>query len=255
MMKFNYHTHTFLCNHAGGEIEEYVKQGIKMGLKTLGFADHVPVPFSCEHRSHFRMRTSQISQYVDELVRLREKYSSDIRILIGYEMEYYPREYDATLDFINQYPCDYLILGQHFINNEYDGVYMGSGTVNEENLKIYVDQSIEGLKTGKFLYFAHPDLPIYTGDMDYYRQQMIRLCRFCSENNIPLELNFLGLATGRHYPRDEFWKLVREAGNRIILGCDAHSPNDVANPEQFAMAMKYLERFGLTDRVITDELI
>ncbi len=44
LQKFNYHTHTYLCGHAYGEIEEYIKNAIEGGITELGFSDHMPNP-------------------------------------------------------------------------------------------------------------------------------------------------------------------------------------------------------------------
>ena len=31
----NYHTHTFLCKHAIGDVEDYVKRAIQLGYHTI----------------------------------------------------------------------------------------------------------------------------------------------------------------------------------------------------------------------------
>ena len=47
----NYHTHTARCGHAVGEDREYAEMALARGLKTLGFSDHVPMPFADGHES------------------------------------------------------------------------------------------------------------------------------------------------------------------------------------------------------------
>ncbi|GAI15240.1 unnamed protein product, partial [marine sediment metagenome] len=39
----DYHLHTTLCNHAYGEMEDYVEHAINIGLEEIGFAEHMPV--------------------------------------------------------------------------------------------------------------------------------------------------------------------------------------------------------------------
>ena len=58
-------------------------------------------------------------------------------------------------------------------------------------------------------------------------------------------INVLGLREGRCYPNDRFWPIVKELGCRVVLGSDAHSPGDVAEPVQTARAMDFAARFGL----------
>ena len=38
----NYHTHTRWCRHADGEIEDYIREALRRGLKALAITDHVP---------------------------------------------------------------------------------------------------------------------------------------------------------------------------------------------------------------------
>ena len=44
MLKNNYHTHSKYCNHAIGEMEDYVLVAINNNFEELGFTDHMPVP-------------------------------------------------------------------------------------------------------------------------------------------------------------------------------------------------------------------
>lgn len=244
-MYANYHTHTYLCSHAVGVPEEYVVSAIRKGLKILGFSDHSPMLFSKEHYSNFRMSHTEAETYVNELLRLRKKYKDDIEILIGYEMEYYPLEFQNTINFIKQYPCDYLILGQHYINNEYDGIWSYAGG-DESALRKYVNQVIEGIETGYFSYIAHPDLFRYTDDIDLYRGEMRRLCQRAKELSVPLEFNMLGFMGKRAYPCDDFWEVVAEVGNDVIIGSDAHHPEHVFCSDFYESALTKLSKLGIT---------
>jgi histidinol-phosphatase (PHP family) len=42
-MFIDYHTHHARCGHAVGELEEYVKKGIEIGLMQIGLSDHMPL--------------------------------------------------------------------------------------------------------------------------------------------------------------------------------------------------------------------
>ena len=110
-MKANYHTHTPLCRHAWGSEEEYVQKAIKEGLEILGFSDHAPHIFAVENfNSPARMDISQIGQYFETLLNLREKYKDYIEILIGFETEYYPLLWEKTRQvyFYSPYGIYYL---------------------------------------------------------------------------------------------------------------------------------------------------
>ena len=139
-----------------------------------------------------------------------------------------------------------MILGQHSLDEECPGsVYCGAPTTDGSLLVRYVDQVLEGLDTGKFLYLAHPDLFHYTGDAEFYDKEMLRLIHGAMERNIPLELNFLGLEQKRNYPNGRFWELVGQEKARVIYGCDAHQKECVFKPEVYAEAEGWAKRYQL----------
>ena len=243
----NYHTHTVLCRHAQGDIHQYVDTAIQNGLKILGFSDHVACDFSeYGYRSRFRMDVTEIPEYVAMVQTVRKEYAGQIQILLGYECEFYPLMFQRVLDRITAYECDYLILGQHFTHNEFDGVWSNAPTEDPAVLRQYVDQVIAAMETGKFSYVAHPDLIHYVGrDLDLYLSEMTRLCRAAKALDVPLEINCLGLAEGRQYPRADFWQLAAREGCRVILGSDAHRPAAVGDPEITKQAMDFAVKLGL----------
>ena len=244
-MLANYHTHTYRCGHAAGEDRAYVETAIQRGLKVLGFSEHVPMPFPDGHESGFRVPRRLLDDYMRSVLALREEYSRDIDIRLGLEAEYYPDLFDAMLELISPYPVDYLLLGQHF-NDSRETIYNPRPQLSPSALRRYVDAVTAGMETGRFSCVAHPDLFNYMGPEKNYRREMTRLCRRASELDMPLEINVLGLRTGRCYPDETFWTLAREEGCRVVLGCDAHTPEDVADPAQLEAAMAFARRLGLT---------
>ena len=247
-MQINYHTHTWRCNHASGTERDYIERAIAAGMRVLGFADHVPYPYmNGDHYSSFRMKPEQVPEYVSTLSALREEYKDRIRILIGYEAEYYPDVFPDMLNFLEEYGYDYLILGQHHIGSSREDIHFsGHPTDDESLLDQYVTQVIEGLQTGAYKYLAHPDLIHFTGDDAVYRKYAKILCEEAKAMDIPLEVNMLGLADGRHYPSDRFFAVAAETGNNVVMGCDAHSPEFIGNPELEKKTLQFIEKFPLT---------
>ncbi len=241
----NYHTHTFRCRHAAGSEREYIECAIARGVRVLGFSDHAPYLFPVGYASSFRMTPDQLSDYCTTLCDLRREYAGQIELHIGLEMEYYPAHFHKTLEWMRDYPIEYLILGQHFLGNEYDAPYSGGASIDQAALQRYADQTIAAMQTECFTYFAHPDLIHYPKNDEIYRTQMERICIAAHDCNIPLELNLLGLSEHRSYPNAAFWPIVRAVGCDVIVGCDAHNRNAVANPEQLQMADEYLSNFQI----------
>lgn len=52
------------------------------------------------------------------------------------------------------------------------------------------------------------------------------------------------------YPYDKFWKIVKEVGNTVVLGVDAHDPS-AYNESARKMAMDFADELGLT---VTEDL-
>ncbi|MBQ7301155.1 MAG: histidinol-phosphatase [Clostridia bacterium] len=253
LLSANYHTHTPRCHHASGEEIDYIETARNAGMHTLGFSDHAPMLFDDGYISDFRMLPEQTEEYAVTLDKLKRQYAGEIEILIGYEMEYYPRYFARSLASICRYPVDYLILGQHFLENEYpverpknrsDG-YSGATTDEEWKLGMYVDRVVSGMQTGAFSCVAHPDLMYFTGDDDIYRRHIVRLCECARDMHIPLEINLLGLGGGRAYPCDRFWRIAAEVGCSAVIGCDAHYPEMLTDPAVIERGFRYAEQFGI----------
>ena len=107
----NYHTHTWRCNHAHGVEKQYIEKAIGQGLQILGFSDHTPYCFPNGYIGPDKMLPSQLEDYVDTVLRLRDQYRGDIEIHLGLEAEYYPEIWEGLLKLIEPYPIEYLLLG------------------------------------------------------------------------------------------------------------------------------------------------
>lgn len=258
-MTANYHTHTYRCHHASMEDERlYVEEAIAAGYTELGFADHSPMPLpagvpeqECTRSINIRMTMDETEGYVRKLLDLREEYKNDIKIHIGFEVEYFPEVFDEAIDFLNQFPTDYIILGQHF-ESPRGKVYFGEETRSDKTLERYTDLVCEGLKTGKFTYLAHPDLCNYHGKIDTYEREMKRIITTAKECDIPLEINLLGLDAQRHYPNMAFWTMAGETGSKVVIGSDAHGTKGIKPERALYYAQRLIENTkGLTllDRV------
>ena len=88
-MLVDYHTHSSLCKHADGSLEEYIVHAVAMKLKEIGCSDHSPMPndFDIQHR----MTIEQFHQtYKPEVLALREKYRDRITVKFALEGDFFP---------------------------------------------------------------------------------------------------------------------------------------------------------------------
>jgi len=245
----NFHTHTRRCGHARGRDETYVKRAIKTGLSVLGFSDHSPMIFpSSDFRSTFRVPLSKTEDYVKSVTSLKEKYKDDIKIYLGYEMEYYPKLFNETYSYLESFGLDYLILGQHFIYNEYEDYAFHTGSSNEDldGFDTYIEQVLTGLQTGKYLYVAHPDLYKYVGkDEDGFLRRNEYYIKELKKLGYPVEFNLLGFYDKRNYPDCRFWEMVAKEGNDVVIGFDAHDPWVISDMKTYNKALDYLHSLGI----------
>ena len=248
--KANYHTHTHRCRHAYGDDREFIEKAIEAGYEILGFSDHAPHVFEGGYVSPVRMVMSELDEYVSTLERLRKEYEKDIQIFIGLETEYWPKTFDASLKHYQEYPIDYMILGQHHINDEAIEQKVENASDREEELRDYVKRVTDAVNTGYFMYVAHPDIFHFVGDDKIYDEHMNRLIAELKKHNMPIEINCLGYRARNRkvrpkpYPRPRFVELAAKQGCDFIVGVDAHKPDNLTDYENIEGCVRLAGQFG-----------
>lgn len=241
----NYHSHTARCHHAYGTMEEYVQLAIARELKIFGFSDHTPQWFPGDYYSKMRMYPEELQGYCEEVRALQKKYAGQLEIPLGLEVEYYPALFKDLIPRLQDAGIEYILLGQHWCGNEEGEIHCGRPSENPGALQRYCDQTIAAMETGLFTYLAHPDHFNFIGDPKTYTKLMRRLCRAANDTGTPLEINLLGQRYGRHYPNEAFWALAAEEGCRVILGMDAHAPDEIADRSPERKALEMVAHYGL----------
>ncbi|MCB1191948.1 MAG: histidinol-phosphatase [Leptospiraceae bacterium] len=246
----NYHTHTFRCKHASGDVKDYVKVAIENGITVLGISDHTPLP---DNRwLNVRMHFSELGNYVNAIISAKSEFTQ-IKILKGMECEY-AKEYHSFYQekLLGEYGFDYLIGAPHYFTdgNEWKNTY--GDLVHGKDLIAYGNYVVESMQSGLFRFIAHPDL--FGNSYLPWDENTIAcskdILQAAEELKIPLEINGLGFrkprvnspkGKRRMYPLDEFWELASGYNISVVLNSDAHRPQDVAASidKGLAMAQKY----------------
>ena len=266
--KSNYHTHTYRCNHAEGEDEQYVLAALNNGYDLLGFTDHVMLPYTL-HENSVRGRYDEIEDYYSSIRNLKEQYADQIEILLGFECEWNTILADYYAHLIKNDLVDYLILGNHYL--KYD-VNTGNFTVcdypdtSKQYVLQYLDSSIEALSSGLFKIFAHPDyfMSYYDDFDDEIKEKCRLLCEVAKENDVALEINqgcFINENENQYasyyqeprlrYPYDKFWEIAASVGNKVVTGVDAHSPSAFNNTNARVKALALSNKYNIK---ITEDL-
>ena len=92
---------------------------------------------------------------------------------------------------------------------------------------------------------------VYIGDVSYESGPdgmfpATELSKALKKLDIPLEFNFLGYTDKRNYPNNDFWQIVSEVKNDVVIGLDAHNPNVYDDKENLERAKKYLKSLNIT---------
>jgi len=238
MIRNNYHTHTFRCGHAIGNDEEYVLEGIALGLNTLGFSDHIMLKNL--HQTNVRGEYELTEGYFLSIRSLQEKYKDRINIKLGFEAEAFEEYFPYYENLKQTKKIDYLILGNHCTLDK--GVIRSffSKCTTKKDLLEYKNTLLNGLKTGLFDCIAHPDYFMET----YYKWDSTakkvakEIIQAAIEYDIPLEFNLACIRRGKQkkgkelrygYPYVPFWKMVEKMKAKVIIGIDAHAPSDLTS--------------------------
>ena len=245
-MNYNYHTHTHLCSHASGTMEEYVLRAIDCGITHMGFSDHIPYVCANGKETGYRIPTAKTQDYFNEINDLKKKYGDKIDIKIGFEMEYYHDYFKKMFDFAKKSGPEYLILGEHHIDDESISTqHTMALSDSQERLSAYANLVVEAIETEVFTYIAHPDVFYFAGDNDFYKNQMRKICVASKKHNIPLEINLLGIRENRTYPKEIFWQIAGEEQCPVTFGFDAHDVLSAYDADSIIIAKEWVKKFNL----------
>jgi len=228
----DYHMHTYLCKHAEGLPEEYLKTAYNRGLKTIGFSDHCPVPIGFDEES--RMNFPDFSKYQHFIHEIQNnKYG--VEVLFGLEVDWVPGRMDEVYDFLKTFKYDYLIGSVHSLEDypiDHSGyTHLWNGT--EESIdnvwNTYIDLLYDMVDSGRFDIIGHIDLPKKYGYIlkhkQYFMSKLELVFKKASGNGIAMELNTAGLRKPikEIYPSYEILCLAKKYNVSITFGSDSHS--------------------------------
>lgn len=240
-MQANYHTHSRWCRHGVGEIEDYIEEAIRCGLREIAITEHVPH----NHTEDSWIPWDQFPAYDAALNHAIKEYEGRIRVIKGFECEYYPLEMDDYRRFQEDFGYELLFIGQHRCgkNKEIDCF----GPKGPYELHVYADDVCKGLETGFFRFLAHPDCALenYSNPWDKdCEAAMGQIFQACEELKIPVEINGNGMRYQRSYPCEQTYLLSKKYDLKYMINSDAHAPELLCD-EGVRKSEKFAEKLGL----------
>ncbi len=232
----DYHIHTPLCGHADGEPREYVERAIAVGLTEIGFSDHLPL--SMYQQPGYAMRRDEVDGYVSMILDLAREYASEMRILLGGEMDFFEQSVEQDAALLAEYPFDYAIGSVHFIG---DG-FAYDHSRNREHVRLYGIDAVylasyelvaKAAATGLFRIIGHLDLAKKHGhrpvDATAVAAAASATLGAIKAAGSAIELNTAGWRkpVGEAYPAPALLAEAAALGIPLTFGSDAHRPRDV----------------------------
>jgi histidinol-phosphatase (PHP family) len=252
----DYHMHTARCGHAVGELEEYAARALQLGLREIGFSDHLPL-LHMEDAS-LSMALDELPLYVGEVHGLRARFPA-LPIRLGIEVDYLPETAPRLPALLDAYPFDYVLGSLHFVDGwAFDDPRNLDDYEGRDLLALwerYFDLLGEAAESGLFDVLAHPDLIKKFGfrpeeDVSHLHERCLDRIAACG---VAVEVSTAGLRRPAReiYPDEGFLRECRERDIAVTLGSDAHRPSEVG--QDFEQALALLRLVGYEEIAIFNE--
>lgn len=264
----DYHTHSELCHHAVGTIEDYVNKAIELKLYTIGICDHFPYEFlkNIERIPYieYAITIDEIDYYLSMGENLREKYKNQINLRIGFEIDFFEHQEAALNTHLNKVKSrlDYILGSVHILDFQDD-----KGAWGFDDSRFRKDYEYYGADKVYTQYFktlrkmlnselfdldivGHFDLPKkfndLPGDKELIFNEAMKTLELVKKKGIVVEINTGGLRKDvkEQYPSEEIINHMLDLDIEILLGSDAHKPNQIA--WEFNSIIKMLKNIGYT---------
>jgi histidinol-phosphatase (PHP family) len=238
-MPFSHHSHSgqFCPGHARNTLEEMVQAAIAEHMELFAFTEHMPRHDEDRYPEEIEMgldyETSQVSHrmYFQEANRLREKYRSEIRIIVGFESEWIRDGSHGLINLsIQNNDVDFFVGSIHHVHTKpidfdqagYESARQLAGGSDQQLFGDYFDAQLAMLQATRPPVVGHFDL-IRLKSKDPNRSfetwqevwtRVVRNLQYIASYGGLLEINFASLRKGmtEPYPKDE---IARVSGTEL----------------------------------------
>ncbi len=257
----NFHMHSHFCD-GEGSLESYVIKAIDKNMVAIGFSGHAPLPFITD----CHMKKTSLDEYLKEIGGLKNKYSNEIKIYSGLEVDYIP-EIIGPGNFQEQ-QLDIIIGSIHYVGQFENGKNCCIDNTKEEFEKgleaifgndikklvgAYYELMISMIKKDPPDIIGHLDLVKklnhnnrYFNEQDHWYQKMLTdVLKVISIENCIVEINTRGYYKGitkEFFPSKWILEKCFKLNIPITISSDAHQPYDIDN--SFEEAASLLLKIG-----------
>lgn len=243
----NYHSHSEFCD-GRAPMAEMAAAAFSAGFTTWGISPHSPI--CCE--SSCNMKKEDVGDFLKETDRLKKAYEGKMNILAGMEVDYISDEFGPHIEYFRSLPLDYRIGSVHFVRTkegrpvDVDGpaerflefLAKDFGGDLEYAVKTFFEMELEMLERGGFDIIGHLDKlgdnashadPMIE-DYPWYAELVEKVIAKAVEKGVRIEINTKKFeSSGRFFPAERWWPLLKKYGADIVISTDAHYPEKVAS--------------------------
>ncbi|KAF2731655.1 histidinol-phosphatase [Polyplosphaeria fusca] len=269
-MPYSHHSHSGqFCGHAKNTLEEVVQTAISKGFQSFAMTEHIPrhlADFYPEEEKHHTEESlaKLFDDFTVEAARVREKYSSEIRLFIGFESEWIrPESLDMIRGLLDKYTFDLFVGSVHhahtipidFDRATYEKAREKAGGVDERLFEDYFDSQYEMLQKLQPPVVGHFDLIRLLSDapdanfegLKGVWERIQRNLEYIASYGGILELNSAGLRKGlaQPYPCLGVCQLFLRLRGRFTISDDSHGVDQVGT--NYARLLEFIKTTGITD--------
>ncbi|KAL8822540.1 MAG: hypothetical protein Q9191_006725 [Dirinaria sp. TL-2023a] len=272
-MPFSHHSHSGqFCGHAKNTLEEVVQAAIGRKMRVFALTEHMPradedlYPEEIEGSLTAAHLEKLFDDYYFEALRLQKKYASQIKILVGVEIDWIrPSSHEYISNLLKKYQFELFIGSVHHVHEkpiDYDYNFYAvaremSGGSDEKLYEAYFDLQYQMLELLKPPIVGHFDvIRLKADEPDGSLMHWPGVWHKISRNldlvagyGGILELNSAALRKGmaQPYPQQEICNLFLEKGGQFTLSDDSHGVDQVAT--NYDKLLQFVERTGIKEVV------
>lgn len=246
--RLDYHVHESYSSDAEtSTVEKYIEVAEKQGLEEIAFTTHMIIkgPYS-----YFGVQLEEIPVYIQNIHRLDE--TTDIKLLAGLEIDYFPEAERQIQELIEEHPLDYILgsthfIGQYDIGSKKDAPKYFSGRSIKAATTEYFETWRSAVESQLFDAMAHPDYwrrfihlirekPVAFSEYGIVHEAIDSLIR----HKVAIEVNTSGIrhSHGTTYPIREFLEAAHKAGlTHVTIGSDSHTPEQLGYMLPYAIGL------------------
>ncbi|KAF2264014.1 histidinol-phosphatase [Lojkania enalia] len=267
-MVYSHHSHSGqFCAHAKDTLEDIVLAAISKGFQSFALTEHIPRPlvdfYPEEQEHHTEESLSKLfDDFTAEAARLKDLYSSKIRLFVGFESEWIrPSTVDIIRGLLAKYAFDFFLGSVHHVHTipiDFDKTFYEkarekAGGTDERLFEDYFDSQYEMLQALRPPVIGHFDLIRLFSDAPNANfeglkgvwERIQRNLEYIASYDGILELNSSALRKGlaQPYPCLPICQLFLKRGGRFTISDDSHGVEQVGT--NYSRLLEFIRNAGI----------